>query len=116
MGSRIFHFPILLRIPYGYGLLFNRKLVHAGGIGPSESPETVFSEPDSGVPHGHMYVVKDNSQFPYNFVCYEERDKYVSAYPSAYTTAVKILQNVKFKEQKRRKTKGEYVAPPTKQK
>ena len=93
--------PYLIRIPYGYGLLFNRELVHAGGIGLSECAETVYSDPDIGLPRGHIYVVKDNSQFPYNFVCYEDGEKYVSGTSKAYINAVEFLQKKELKEEKK---------------
>ena len=57
---------MLKRIPFGYGILFNRELVHAGGIGMSKKYKDVYSRPDLGFPGGHIYVVKDNSKFPFN--------------------------------------------------
>ena len=103
--------PILIRIPYGYGILFNRKLVHAGGIGKSNCPDTVYSKPDIGFPRGHIYVVKDNSNFPYNFVCYEDSNRYVSGTTEAYNDAIDFLKDKKLVEERKKVEYGDYPGP-----
>ena len=107
---------MLIRIPYGYGILFNKELVHGGGIGMSEQYADVYSNPDLGFPHGHIYVVKDNSKFPFIFICYADPDnnlnhynsKYVSGTDTAYTNGIALLQKKETVAKRKKINKGHF--------
>ena len=89
--------------------MFKREHVHAGGIGLSKSPEDVYSNPDIGFPCGHIYVVKDNSKFPYNFVCYADNSKYISGTTQVYTKGIEFLQKKERRVKTNRVQYGKFV-------
>ena len=108
--------PVLIRISYGYGLLFNKELVHGGGIEMSEQYEDVYINPDLGFPQGRIYAVKDNSKFPLNFICYADPDnnldhcnsKYVSGTDTSYTNGIAFLQKKETVAKREKINKGHF--------
>ena len=76
----------MIRISFGYGLLFTKKLVHAGGLGLSLDYKSVFAQPELGIPRGHLYIVSDNSKLPFDFVCYQDPDHETDAYNNRFVS------------------------------
>ena len=79
--------PILLYIPYGYGILFGKALIHAGGLRFSTEFDAVFQNPIMGCPRVHMYLVKDNYMIPANFICYANDKNNHEPYGETFMTA-----------------------------
>jgi len=78
--------PIILFIPYGYGLLFGPELIHAGGLGFGDETEKVLEDPMIGCPRAHLYVVSDIKDLPLNFICYAKPGKEMKTYNSEYSS------------------------------
>ena len=62
--------PIILWISYGYGILFQKEMIHAGGLDLSDLFNSVMADPDLGCPRLHFYLVRNNNGIPDNFICY----------------------------------------------
>ena len=62
--------PVIVWIPYGFGLLFEKELIHAGGLGLSDSLESTLRNPFLGCPRLHLYLAKNKDGIPDDFICY----------------------------------------------
>ena len=107
--------PIIIWIPYGFGLLFQKEMIHAGGLGLSESLVSVMDDPTLGCPRLHLYLVRNKDGIPKDFICYGDPNNIGRSYnkslytphPSDALRICKILiaQN-EYRQQKKSKMKS----------
>ena len=62
--------PIIVWIPYGFGLLFEKEMIHAGGLGLSNSLQSTIGNPLLGCPRLHLYLARNKDGIPDDFICY----------------------------------------------
>ena len=111
--------PVIIRIPYGYGILFNRELIHAGGIGPSDDYEKVFKNPAFGFPRGHIYIVDELPNMPFNFVCNADPENDMESYTVKfampehrnYEKAFNGIGQLHVRQKQMPKDRGKFVEP-----
>ena len=62
--------PVIVWIPHGFGLLFEKEMMHAGGLSLSDSLESTLGNPLLGCPRLHLYLVRNKDGIPDDFICY----------------------------------------------
>ena len=92
--------PMIIFIPFGFGILFGPELIHAEGLGYSEDTEKVLEDPLMGCPQAHFYVVSDIKDLPLNFICYDSPDRNKRTYNSEYSSVsgrvcIKMMNEMK---------------------
>ena len=90
-------------------------MIHAGGLGLSESLVSVMDDPTLGCPRLHLYLVQNKDGIPKDFICYGDPNNIGRSYnkslytphPSDALRICKILiaQN-EYRQQKKSKMKS----------
>ena len=78
--------PIILWISFPLVFIFNKDLVHGGGLGPAESIDDYLKNIGLGCPRVHMYLVRDHKNIPDDFVCHGHPDHDGDSYNKYYKT------------------------------